>query len=187
MDRAALVQVIQTLLDEKGRALVALEGMSASGKTTLAAALATVFCANVYHMDDFFLPADLRRPDWQQIPAGNMDMARFAQEVLKPLIQGEEVAYRPYRCQDGVMGARRIMPPRPLQIVEGAYCTHPALGAPYDLTLFVTVDPAVQRQRILARNGMEGLKRFEQIWIPMEQRYFTACDVKRRCNIQLTL
>ena len=187
MDSAALVPVIRALLDEKGRALVALEGMSAAGKTTLAAALAAKFAANVYHMDDFFLPWSQRQADWQHKPAGNMDLTRFAREVLNPLQKGEGVCYRPYRCREGAMGAQRNLPPRPLEIVEGAYSTHPALGAPYGLTVFVSIDPAVQRRRVLARNGPEGLKLFESIWIPMEMRYFAAFDVKRRCDIQLTL
>lgn len=39
---------------------------------------------NVVHMDDYYLPPDRRAENWEQIPAGNMDLARFLQEVLVP-------------------------------------------------------------------------------------------------------
>ena len=52
---------------EKRRLVVALEGGSASGKTTLAALLQRIYnCATVFHMDDFFLRPEQRTEDgWQ--------------------------------------------------------------------------------------------------------------------------
>ncbi len=46
---------IWTLLQEKGgRAVIAIDGMAASGKSTLAARLAEELDGCVIHMDDFF-------------------------------------------------------------------------------------------------------------------------------------
>src|SRR5699024_8739225 len=64
MDRAELEGAVQALLAERGRVLLALEGMSAAGKTTLAAELAQAYGGNVYHMDDFCFPAHQRPDDW---------------------------------------------------------------------------------------------------------------------------
>ena len=187
MDRAELKRAVEALLAARGRALVALEGMSAAGKTTLAAELARLFKANVYHMDDFFLPPAQRPLDWQQAPGGHMDLERFRREVLKPLSRKEAVAYRPYSCREGAFGAERLIRPKSLEIVEGAYATHPRLAAAYDLAVFVQVDPEEQRRRILARNGQEGLLRFEEIWIPQEMRYFHACGTAQGCHARLSL
>ncbi len=59
---SALESRIAALLAQKPRVLIALDGMSASGKTTLAAALAGRFssCA-VVHMDDFTIPFEVSR------------------------------------------------------------------------------------------------------------------------------
>ena len=45
---------------------------------------------NVVHMDDYYLPPDRRAENWEQIPAGNMDLARFLQEVLVPAGAGAQ-------------------------------------------------------------------------------------------------
>lgn len=187
MDRAELKRAVEALLAARGRALVALEGMSAAGKTTLAAELAQAYGGNVYHMDDFCFPAHQRPDDWRQAPGGHMDLERFRREVLEPLCRKEAVAYRPYSCREGAFGAERLIRPKSLEIVEGAYATHPRLAAAYDLAVFVQVDPEEQRRRILARGGSQGLLRFQEIWIPQEWRYFRACGTAQRCHARLTL
>ncbi|MBO5109218.1 MAG: hypothetical protein J6D21_00735 [Clostridia bacterium] len=48
---------------EKGRATVLIDGRCASGKSTLGAALAERLGANLFHMDDFFLPFDKKTPE----------------------------------------------------------------------------------------------------------------------------
>ncbi len=187
MDRKGLESALGVLLAQKGRVLLALDGMSAAGKTTLAAELARTLGGNVYHMDDFCLPAGRRPADWLQAPGGHMDLERFRREVLEPLIRGEAVAYRPYSCREGKLGPERLIPPKSLEIVEGAYATHPALGAPYALTVFVQVEEQQQRRRILARGGSQALRRFQEIWIPQERRYFDACHTASNCQICLCL
>ena len=55
----------------------------------------------------------------------------------------------------------------------------------YDLRVFLTVDPELQLARIKDRNGEEGLKNFRERWIPLEEKYFAAYDVQRRCDYAL--
>ena len=58
---------------------------------------------NVVHMDDYYLPPDRRAENWEQIPAGNMDLARFLQEVLEPAGVGAPIRCRPYDCRSGTL------------------------------------------------------------------------------------
>ena len=64
------------------RAVLAIDGMSASGKTTLAEELAEQFSGSVIHTDDFHLPFELRTEERRAQPGGNLDYERFAREVL---------------------------------------------------------------------------------------------------------
>lgn len=165
--------------------LVAIEGGSASGKSTLGAALAKELEATLVHMDDFFLPKELRTPERFAQPGGNVHWERVLAEVLEPLKAGRPLEYGAFNCS--VMAVDRVCreTPKAVVIVEGAYSLHPRLRDFYDLKVFVTVEETAQKQRILARNGETMLQRFLKEWIPLEQAYFEACGVKDCCDVIL--
>ncbi|MBR7147444.1 MAG: hypothetical protein IKD13_01325, partial [Firmicutes bacterium] len=111
-----------------GRFVVAIEGGSASGKTTLSQILSRVYDCTVFHMDDFFLRPEQRTPERFSEPGGNVDRERFLEEVLKPLSRGEVVRYRRFDCSTFTLGEPMEVEPKPLVIVEGAYSMHPELA-----------------------------------------------------------
>jgi len=51
------------------------------------------------------------------------------------------------------------------------------------MSLFLTVLPDVQKERIIKRNGEDGFKVFEQKWIPAEEKYFKALSIKEKCTL----
>jgi len=182
ISKAEAVARIEGLLEKKERVVVALDGMSCSGKTTFAQALAERFSGSVVHMDDFFLPRDKFTVEMQALPGGNMDRERFRAEVLSPLAAGEDFAYAPFSCQEQALLPEKVGVSGRLVIVEGAYALLPAWGKYWDLSLFLQVSEEEQQGRLLLRNGARGMVAFLQKWIPREESYFVACDVKSRCD-----
>jgi len=181
-----LLSRLDRRLAEKERVILAVEGGSASGKTTLAALLEQLYPeSQVFHMDDFFLRPEQRTVERLEEPGGNVDYERFFQEVLLPLTRGEMVRYRPYDCHTQTVGGPIGKAPRALNIVEGAYSMHPSLAGCYDLSAFLRISPELQRARIQKRNDPETQARFFSTWIPMEQRYFDAMDPAGRCDLIL--
>ena len=169
----ALLQ-IAVLAGRGAPAVVAIDGRCGSGKTSLAELIRQLIPCNVVHMDDFYLPPDLRAENWTEIPGGNMDFARFLREVLIPAEAGEPVCYRPFDCRSGTLGVPAALPPRSLTVVEGSYSQHPLLSARYDLKLFLTCGPEVQRRRLERREGGH-FAAYESRWMPLEERYFQQC------------
>ncbi|MEG1878657.1 MAG: uridine kinase [Pseudoflavonifractor sp.] len=170
----------------KGRAgIIALDGRSASGKTTLAAALGEALGAGVVHMDDFFLPPSLRTPARLAQPGGNVHYERFSGEVLPLLASGEAFSYRRFDCKTMSLGKLCTIAAGPWRIVEGAYSCHPAFGDYADLRVFCTADPALQSARILERNGSAGAKAFADRWIPLEEAYFARYQVQESAALVL--
>lgn len=164
------------------RLLIAIDGRCAAGKTTLAARLQERWNCPVFHMDDFFLRPEQRTPERLREPGGNVDYERFLREVLQPLRAGREITYTAYNCHTKKLEKPVLMLPCHLNLVEGSYSCHPALWDRYDLHIFLTVDPAVQLQRIALR-GADALEQFREKWIPLEERYFSACEIERRCEL----
>ncbi len=174
-------------LVSKGDAIIAIEGGSASGKTTLAGMLSDIYDCNVFHMDDFFLRPEQRTPERFAEVGGNVDRERFLEEVLIPLSEKRAVCYRKFDCSAQTLGNPITVAPKKLTFVEGAYSMHPMLQKYYDFSLFLDVDSECQRERILVRNS-EGLaKRFFDEWIPYEKRYFSETQIKKRCNMTVKI
>lgn len=179
-----LLARIDRLMRDKPRVLVAIDGMSASGKTTLASALRERYGARVVHMDDFFLQPHQRTPQRYATPGENVDHERFLAEVLGPLSRGEAFVYRPFLCHEMAFGQGARMEPGRLNVVEGSYSLHPSLCGFYDLRVVLRIDPAAQSARILARNGEAMHARFMREWVPMENAYFEATGIDSRCDLR---
>lgn len=180
---APLFARIDALLARKERVLLAIDGGSASGKTTLASLLASRYDCAVFHMDDFFLRPEQRTAERLAEAGGNVDRERFLEQVLLPLRAGEKVSYRRFCCADfSLLPPQEVFPSR-LNVIEGAYAMHPALAPYYDCSVFLSVAPELQHERILRRESAEKAARFFAQWIPMEQRYFDEMNVPARCDI----
>ena len=151
-DFSALFAMVEDRLSQ-GAVIMAIDGGSAAGKTTLAALLQERYDAAVFHTDDFFLQPHQRTVARYAEIGGNMDRERFLTEVLQPLSRGGGVCYRPFDCHTMTFGeAKRVMPQK-LTVIEGAYAMHPDLMPYYDVTVFLNVAPALQKARIQKRNS----------------------------------
>lgn len=171
------------LLMKKGRTIVAIEGGSASGKTTLANILNDVYNCATIHTDHFFLRPEQRTASRLTEAGGNLDRERFYAEVVQSLKKNEPVIYRPFDCSTQTLSDPINVPQRKLTIIEGVYSTHPTFGNYYNLALFLDIPPDKQRKRIMKRNSLRFANRFLNEWIPMENEYFNTTDIKARCRL----
>lgn len=169
-----LLRIAQQM-NQKHPLLIAIDGRCGSGKTHLAALLQALFPCRVFHTDHYYLPIARRPADWQQRPAGNMDLERLRTEVIQPARTGATVYRRIFECAAQHLGEPQAVEPMPLSIVEGSYALHPMLADAYDMCIFLTCSEHEQKTRLQAREGAH-FEMFERIWIPMEQRYHAACD-----------
>lgn len=177
------------LLDERLKNApirLAIEGGSASGKTTLAQLLEERYDATVLHMDDFFLQPHQRTDARLKEPGGNVDRERFLEEVLLPLSTAKPIEYRRFDCKAKTIEPPICLFPKRLTVIEGAYSMHPELSHFYDLSVFLDIESERQRARILKRNPQTA-NRFFSEWIPLEQRYFEQTDAKNRCDLVLII
>ena len=167
----------------KGSLTVAVEGGSASGKTTFSKLLSELYDCNVFHMDDFFLRPEQRTEERFAEVGGNVDRERFFDEVLKPLSEKRKVSYRRFDCGTQTLCPPITVEPKALTIIEGAYSMHPSLAPFYDLSVFLDIGSEYQAERIRNRNSSELANRFFSEWIPMEEEYFLKTDIENRCDM----
>ncbi len=156
------------------RMLVTLDGPCAGGKTTLASKLAEVFGAQVIHTDDFVIPHEMKTPERLRVPGGNCDASRLIEEVLDPWKRGENVRFRRYDCRQGCLCPAEILPEGDMLILEGCYSGLPAVRRYADVPLFLDTPWDVRKERLERRESRGSLKRFHDMWIPLEKVYFEA-------------
>ncbi len=178
---------LDKLLAEKKKLTVAIDGGSASGKSTLAKTLEKIYGCTVFHMDDFFLPMEKRTPERFAEVGGNVDHERFLSEILEPLSKGETVKYKKFDCSTMSLGDEIQVKAENLVIVEGAYSMHPLLEKHYDLSVYLDIAPENQKKRISRRNSPKMAECFFNEWIPLENIYFEKTNIKERCNLTIRI
>ncbi len=177
-----LIQKINQLLLNKDCILIAIDGKSCAGKTTLAHDLSKYYDCEMIHMDDFFLQPHQRTLLRFHEAGGNIDYERFFIEVIKPLLRKEPFTYQVYDCSKQQLGNSYHIKIKQVIIIEGTYALHPYFKAPYDLKIFMDIDSTTQKNRILQRPKWKH-ERFFNEWIPYEQKYFDTFDIKNQCDI----
>ena len=136
-------------------------------------------------MDDFFLPPPLRTAERYDEPGGNVHYERFAAEVLPKLRKPEPFKYRIFDCSTMEYGDWREVKNSPWRIVEGAYSHHPRFGNYASLKVFFDIAPGEQMRRIRRRNGDARAEVFAKRWIPLEEKYLSAFDIKSEAHLVL--
>lgn len=182
---APVVEKVESLLAESHDIpiFVAIDGMCASGKTTLGYYLKKIFDCNLFHMDDFFLQNYQRTEARMKEAGGNVDYERFKDEVLTPLLAKQTVTYRPFTCKTREILDGQLVEFKRLNIIEGSYSQHPYFGDIYDLKVFTKMTYEKQIARIKLRNGEKMLDKFISEWIPKENAYFEKFDIEKNSMV----
>ena len=179
------VQKVKENASDTSPYIIAIDGMSGSGKSTFAKLLHETFPqSNLFHMDDYFLQPFQRTEERLAEIGGNVDYERFYQEIICHLGNPNGLTYQKYDCCTQTLNEPEFVPFKPLVIIEGSYSHHPYFKDTYNLRVFLEVDPEEQKKRILLRNGEWMLNRFITEWIPKENAYFEKFQIKDAATIK---
>ena len=190
-DNSGIDDLIKLFIEENdygecsnGNLVIGIDGMCGSGKTSLADYIANKYEASVIHMDDFFLPPELRTEERLSMPGGNVHYERFIEEVGRFIgIRGSGISYRRFNCSLMDYDSEKIkIKPSKIFIVEGSYSMRPELCGYYDMKIFMKCEKKIQESRIIARNGKAKYEMFRTKWIPMEEKYFSELNVEGKAD-----
>jgi len=167
--------------------IIGIDGRCASGKTSTAYTLASLYDAAIIHTDDFFLPLSLRTDDRYAEVGGNIHYERFLEEVVDNLRAKCKVTFshRIFNCNkmDYDENPKVVeVKENSLVIIEGVYSLRPDFRDLYDLKVFMDIDPEEQMRRIKKRNGEDMYEIFAKKWIPLEEAYFNSLELTSSSN-----
>lgn len=122
--------------------IIAIDGRSASGKTTFANQLSSALNATVVHTDDvawhhsFF--------DWWEL---------LIENILEPFKAGKNVDYQPEIWKTRGRAGSIVVPATPVLILEGVSSTRLGYSPWIDLPIWVETSLEIAEQRGLLRDG----------------------------------
>ncbi len=177
-----IFEKIEKLIERRETVVIAIDGMSAAGKTTFATQLREKFNGEIIPMDSFFLPPQLRSIERSKMVGGNVHFERFLEEIITPILQENPIQYKKFDCKKMEYSQEIKVPKSTIYIVEGSYCMRREFRKAYDLTIFLSCSKEEQERRILVRNGKEQATIFREKWIPMENTYFEKEKIQSLCD-----
>ncbi len=165
--------------------VVALDGGSGAGKSTIAARLATRAETAIIPLDDFYQTAvpeaklnDLTAAQKHEIV---FDWRRVREDVLFPLRESREARCHEFDFRSGLTGAgtyglsSKVKTAQPVSVIllEGAYSASPQLRDLVDIAVLVDVPTEVRHARLKIRDrDSRFLSIWHTIWDEVEAYYF---------------
>lgn len=178
-----LLQKAASLPKKDGAKIIAVDGRAASGKSTMAEDLKSIIGAGIIHMDDFFLPLELRSEKRYAEPGGNIHYERFSSEILPHILNMDSFSYTIFDCSKMDYNGTRFVADSEWRVVEGAYSCHPIFGDYADLKVFSDINAEEQMRRLINRNGIPMAERFRTEWIPYEEKYYKKYKIEENADL----
>jgi uridine kinase len=195
---ALLVNVIQDrMLNGKTPFLVALDGGSGAGKSSVADLIATALDAVLIQSDDFYA-AHISNAEWErrtpaQRAAEALDWRRLRVEALEPLLARKTAKWHPFdfasirpdgtypMCTDFVERQ-----PADVIILDGAYTSRRELADLINLSVLIDVPIAIRHERLAVRENSRFLAAWHARWDAAEAYYFTQLRPKSSFDLVVT-
>jgi uridine kinase len=192
-----VVAAAEKVIRKRSRCVIALDGGSGAGKSTIAVELARALGAVIVPQDDFYA-AYVSHREWHvRSPAecarDVIDWRRLRRDALEPLRAGSAARWQLIDFAAGVradgtytMSERYAeLPPSTAIVLDGAYSASPAIADLVDIAVLVDVPIAERRRRLDAREDAVFLRDWHARWDPVEDFYFTHVRPKRSFDFVL--
>jgi uridine kinase len=163
--------------------LIAIDGGSGAGKTTVTKTIEELLNAAVIHLDDFY-SADIPYRKWQGFSVEEKFQNVFRwnelrEEVLEPLKSGCNASWFAFDFNassvDGTYALEKdpkSLKPTDVVILEGAYSASPHLDGLIDFSILVDVPIDERHERLDKRESEDFLIGWHNIWDDVEKYYF---------------
>lgn len=169
----AAARIEEAARRKAGPLIVAIDGRSGTGKSTLAEALAKRLPAVVIEGDDLYAGGTGIKDDPPQARAARCIDWQAQRMALSAMREGHPARYHAFDWDafDGSSAqAATQIEPAPIIILEGVYAARPELRDLLDLCILVRLPDALRQARLIAREGALGP--WELQWHEAEDWYF---------------
>lgn len=158
--------------------IIAIDGRSGAGKTTLAIELAARLRNHhkvaLFHLEDIY-------PGWNGLTAG---VERYVATVLAPLRRGEPATWVSWDWENHYDGDARVTLPAEIVIVEGVGAAAAAARPLLDAVVWADSPEHERRTRALERDGQTYEPYWDQ-WAAQEAEFLASDNVLEHADIRV--
>jgi para-aminobenzoate synthetase len=158
--------------------IIAVDGRSGAGKTTLAVELAARLRAHhkvsLFHLEDIY-------PGWNGLLAG---IDRYVATVLEPLSRGEAATWTSWDWENHYDGGSRVTLPAEIVIVEGVGAAAAAARPLLSAVIWADSPDDIRRTRALDRDGGTYEPYWDQ-WAAQEVEWLLGDDVAQNADVRV--
>jgi uridine kinase len=181
----------------RDRAIIAIDGVDGSGKTTLADELSVVIAAfgrNVVRasIDGFHHPRERRYLRGRDSPEGyfldSYDYDEFKQNLLLPFHAGArfvKTAHFDHRVDRQVTRSSSQLQPKSTLVIDGIFLHRDELVDSWDMSVFLEVPFSISYQRMAARDGSnpDPHAPANRRYLRGQRLYMRLCNPQERADV----
>ncbi|MCC9204035.1 hypothetical protein [Arthrobacter sp. zg-Y769] len=160
--------------------LIAVDGFSGAGKTTLAteiaAAMSRLGSVRLFHLEDIY-------PGWDGLESG---MTSYRECVLRPLAEGRPAHWQAWDWDAGRYGDWQTTDPADVVVFEGVGAAHREARPLLDTSVWVDGEESVRRRYALDRDGGTYAPHWER-WAAQERRWAADDDAASAADLTVRL
>lgn len=158
--------------------IIAIDGRSGAGKTTLAVELAARLRAHhkvsLFHLEDIY-------PGWDGLAAG---VERYISTVLTALSRGQAASWTSWDWENHYDGDARVTLPAEIVIVEGVGAAAEAARPMLDAVIWAESPDDVRRTRALDRDGAT-YEPYWDLWAAQEEEWLGRDNVPGHADLRV--
>lgn len=183
-----LVHSIDALPPKHFQKLIGIDGLGASGKTTIAEALRKLRPdISIIHVDEFYRPKADRTVGIVEgaIVSPDFEWDRLDGQVFDPIRRGFPVIYQSFDWRHDAAGRWIEIPQGNWVVIVGVYALQSRFFSYYDYTIWCDATKENRTERMIKREGEMVAQEWLSNWSAREDRYYEIDAPDKRASVVL--